>query len=104
MSKTEIKQKKEAKRNISIADLRFGLHNDTIDPIATLVFPDSEDRGFEFRTSNLSFTFRLSEHDYYNLIDTLFEEVYDEYQERDDSNPMIEDFRNFLIAKITGEI
>ena len=105
MSKVKNKGKEETdKQNSSISVHQFGLHNDTINPIATLNFKDSEDRGIEFRTSNVSVVFRLNKHDYYNLIDTLFSEVYDEFQESDNYNPLIDDFQDFLIAKMNGDI
>ncbi|KKK96130.1 hypothetical protein LCGC14_2665870 [marine sediment metagenome] len=104
--KTEGKEETDEK-NISISVHEFGLHNDTINPIATLAFPDSEDRGFEFRTSNISFVFRLNQHDYYNFIETLFSEVYDEFEESDNDNLLnsssIDNFRDFLIAKMNGD-
>lgn len=105
MSKVKVEEKEETgKKNSSISTHQFGLHNDTINPIATLDFPDSEDRGFEFRTSNISFVFRLNKHDYYNFIHTLFSEVYDDFQESDNYNPLIDDFQDFLIAKMNGDI
>lgn len=104
MSKAEKEIKAEVKKNITVSIHQFGLHNDTINPIATLIFPDSDDRGFEFRTSNVSFIFRLNKHDYYNFTEILFSEVYDEFQESDKYNPLIDDFKDFLIAKMNGEI
>ena len=103
MSKTK-KETKEIKKDITYSVHEFGLHDDTINPIATLTFPDSDDRGIEFRTSNVSFVFRLNKHDYYNFIDTLFSEVHDEFQESDNYNPLIDDFNDFLIAKMNGDI
>ncbi len=105
MATAKIERKKEPdKKSNSISVHSFGLHNDTINPIATLEFPDSEDRGFKFRTSNISFEFRLNKHDYYNFIHTLFSEVYDDFQESDNYNPLIDDFQDFLIAKMNGDI
>ena len=103
MSKVE-KKKEEKKLKNSYSIHQFGLHNDDINPIATLSFKESKDRGFEFKTSNLHLIFRMSKKDYYNLIHTLFSEVYDEFQESDNYNPLIDDFQDFLIAKMNGDI
>ena len=106
MSKAENKETniEEKKQKYSYSIHQFGLHNDDINPIVTLEFKESKDRGFEFKTSNLHLIFRMSEKDYYNLIHTLFSEVYDEFQVSDDYNPLIDDFQDFLIAKMNGDI
>jgi len=104
MSKAENKPKKEdPKKDISYSVHEFAVNNDNIWKIATLTFKDSDDRGFEFETSNLRFVLRAKKEDYYNLTDLLFSEVLDEFQESDNYNPLIDDFRNFLIAKISGD-
>ena len=97
-------KEEEPKKDISYSVHEFAVHNDKIWKIATLTFKDSNDRGFEFETSNLTFVLRAKREDYYRLIDTLFSEVLDEFQESDNYNPLIDDFRNFLIAKISGDI
>lgn len=106
MAKIENKEidMEEKKQKYSYSIHQYGLHNDEINPICTLAFKESEDRGFEFKTSNLHLIFRMSKKDYYSLIDTLFSEVHDEFQESDDYNPLIDDFRDFLIAKMNGDI
>ena len=105
MSKMRSKSKKEdIKKDISYSVHEFGVHHDKIWKVATLTFPDSDDRGFEFETSNLSFVLRAKKEDYYNLIHTLFSEVFAEFQESDNFNPLIDDFHDFLIAKMSGDI
>ena len=101
MSKTENKSKKEdIKKDISYSVHEFGMHHDKIWKIATLTFPDSNDRGFEFEASNLRFVLRARKEDYYSLVEILFSEVLDEFQESDNYNPLIDDFNDFLKAKI----
>jgi len=106
MAKAENKEtdmeKKIQKYSYSIH--QFVLHNADINPICTLTFKESEDRGFQFKTSNLHLIFRTSKKDYYNLIHTLFSEVYDEFQMSDNYNPLIDDLNNFIIAKMNGDI
>jgi len=106
MSKAENKETdiEEKKQKYSYSIHQYGLHNDDINPICTLIYKESEDRGFEFKTSNLHLIFRMSKKDYYNLIHTLFSEVNDEFQESDNFNPLIDDLEDFLIAKINGDI
>jgi len=105
MSKAENKPKKEdPKKDISYSVHEFGVHNDKIWKVATLTFKDSNDRGFEFETSNLRFVLRAKKEDYYCLIHTLFSEVLDEFQESDNYNALIDDFQDFLIAKMNGDI
>ena len=73
MSKAEVKKEEEqSKKNISVSIHEIGAHNDKIWKIATLDFKNSDDRGFEFETSNLRFVLRAKKEDYYNLVHTLF--------------------------------
>ena len=105
MSKAEIKKENEQpKKKISTSIHEIGAHNDTIWKIATLTFKNSDDRGFEFETSNLRFVLRAKKEDYYKIVNTLFSEVYDEFQESDNYNALIDDFQDFLMAKMNGDI
>ncbi len=111
MSKVKDKAKKEVEKgeeqpneNTSYSVHEIGVQNDKIWKIATLDFKNSDDRGFEFETSNLRFVLRAKKEDYYSLIETLFSDVYDEFQESDNYNALIDDFKNFLIAKMNGDI
>ena len=104
MPKAEEKKEKEQLKKETYSVHEIGAHNDKIWKVATLDFKDSNDRGFEFETSNLRFVLRAKKEDYYNIVHALFSEVYDEFQESDNYNPLIDDFSDFLIAKITGDI
>ena len=105
MSKAEVKKEEEQPKKVtSVSNYELGVHNDKIWKTATLDFKNSDDRGFEFETSNARFVLRAKKEDYYNLIHTLFSEVYDEFQESDNYNALIEDFEDFLIAKMNGDI
>jgi hypothetical protein len=103
MAKVENK-KAEAKKDKTVSIHEIGAHNDTIKNIGILAFKDSDDRGFEFQTSNLKLVLRAKKEDYYSLIETLFSDVYDEFQDSDNYNPLIDDFRDFLIAKMNGDV
>ncbi len=77
----------------------FNISKDLVNPIFTLGFKDSTDKGFQFRTSNTEITFRFKKHDYYSLLDTLISEVIDEYIEEETSSPLLDDFQDYLRNK-----
>ena len=69
MSKAEVKKEKEQpKKDTSYSIHEIGVQNDRIWTMATLSFKNSDDRGFEFKTSNLRFVLRTKKKDYYSLI------------------------------------
>jgi len=94
---------KQPKENTSYSIHEIGVQNDKIWKTATLTFKNSDDRGFEFETSNLRVVLRAKKEDYYSLIETLFSDVYDEFQKSDNYNGLIDDFQDFLITKMNGD-
>ena len=103
MSKA-IEEKEQPKETTSYSVHQIRVQNDKIWKIATLTYKNSDDRGFEFETSNLRLVLRANKEDYYNFINTLFSEVLDEFQESEHYNPLIDDFNDFLIAKMNGDL
>jgi hypothetical protein len=104
-AKTEEKSDQKSPEKFTLAKISIGTHNDRVNPICTLSFKDSTDRGFQFKTSNIDFTIRMIEKDYYNVVDTLISEIIDELQEVDDlPNYSIEDLQDYLCAKLNGDL